>query len=79
MKKLIAIMACAAAVAGCNRSILDLHWSFQRAIVRMPDGICKEYKIKSWMDYDYSDMVQIETDTEVLCTHSANVILIKDK
>ena len=61
MKKLIAIMACAAAVAGCNKSRLDLHWSFQRAIVR------------------HGAMIQFETDTEVICTHSANVILIKDK
>lgn len=79
MKKLIVIMACAAALAGCNRSILDWHWSFNRAIVRMPDGSCQEYKVTSWIDFENSDMIQFETDTAVFCTHSANVILIKVK
>ena len=79
MKKLIATVVCAAALAGCNRSILDWQWSFNRALVRMPDGSCREYKVKHWRDFENSDMIQFETDTEVLCTHSANVILIKVK
>ena len=65
---------------GCgNMSILDLHWTFDEAIVKMPDGKCERIKLVGWHDFEQSDMIQIETEEQVFCTHSANVILIKNK
>lgn len=66
---------------GCNRQIVDLNWDFRRAVVR--DGFCNlsgTVNIKSWRDYDQSDMVQITTDKgQVILTHSTNIILLRDK
>lgn len=83
MKKAIAIttiVLLCTLCGGCgNMDIIDVHWTFDEAIVKMPDGKCEKMKIVSWHDFDNSDMVQIETKTQVLCTHSCNVILIKNK
>ena len=74
------LAASACLVGGCgNMDILDYHWTFNRALVRSEDGGWREIKLKSWHDYENSDMIAVETDTQVFVTHSANVILIKDK
>lgn len=84
MKKIIAItttVLLCTLCGGCgNMDIIDINWTFDEAIVKYPDGKCERVKIVSWHDYfNGSDMIQIETETQVLCTHSANVILIKNK
>jgi len=59
-------------LTGCNRQIIDLNYSFTKAII---EGV-GEIDIKSWTDYDNSDMIQITgTDGTVYLTHSSNVIL----
>ena len=67
-------------LTGCgNMNIIDWHWTFDEAIVKMPDGKCEKIKLVGWHDFEKSDMIQIETEEQVFCTHSANVILIKNK
>ena len=79
MNKVILILACAG-IAGCgNMDVIDYHWTFTKALVKLPDGSCLEYNVKSWHDFDNSDMIQIETEKIVICTHSANVLLFKIK
>ncbi|MBR6733624.1 MAG: hypothetical protein IKL96_04415 [Kiritimatiellae bacterium] len=79
MRTVLAI-ALALTLSGCgNMSLFDLHWTFKKALVRMPDGTCREYEIEAWHDFENSDMIQIETKHEVICTHSVNVLLIKSK
>lgn len=59
-------------LTGCNRQIIDLNYSFTKAII---EGV-GEIDIKSWTDYENSDMIQITgTDGTVYLTHSSNVIL----
>lgn len=65
--------------AGCgNMDILDYHWTFNRAYVKM-NGQWVEVEVKGWHDYDNSDMIAVETKDQVLVTHSCNVVLVKDK
>ena len=79
MKKVLAI-AMVLTLSGCgNMDFIDWHWTFDTALVRVPDGTCRKYEVKSWHDFGQSDMIQIETKHEVICTHSANVLLIKSK
>ena len=82
MKKLmtIALIASMAIISGCgNMDIIDWHWRFDKARIKVNDNEWQEVKIKNWHDYDNSDMIAIETDTQVFVTHSVNVILIKTK
>lgn len=68
-------------IKGCNRQIVDIDWNFKRAVVRDGfGGYSGVINIKSWRDYDQSDMVQITTDKgQVILTHSTNIILLGGK
>lgn len=63
---------------GCNKQIFDTTWSFERAIIFLPDGEKLEGDITSWNDYDGSDMIQLEIDGKMYLTHSSNVVLISE-
>lgn len=61
-----------------NRSWFDTKYNFTEAIVFRGDGE-EQVKVKSWMDYENSDMIQITLDNgKTYLTHSSNVILIAD-
>jgi len=57
-----------------NKQIFDTSYAFTKAYIIDTDTTIE---IKSWKDYDASDMIQF-TDTEgkVYLTHSSNVILM---
>ena len=90
MKKFIAIVAailvCATLIAcmpveaeastSYNRSFFDLTYNFTEAIVFRADGE-DHVKVKTWCDYENSDMIQITLeDGTTYLTHSSNIILI---
>ena len=65
--------------AGCgNMSMLDTTWTFERAIIFLPDGEKIEGEVTRWVDFDGSDMIQVTIDGKTYLTHSANVILISE-
>ena len=88
MKKMIA-MVCAVMVAvGLlvsmpveaqafgNRSWFDTTYTFTEAVVFRGDGE-EQVKLRSWCDYENSDMIQITLENgDTYLTHSSNVILI---
>ena len=65
---------------GCNQQILDLKYRFDKAVIALPgSGTNKVVKVKKWMDYQDSDMVQvIAEDGTVYYGHSNNILLIKE-
>ena len=74
------IAALCLSIAGCgNMDIFDYHWTFDEALVKCPDGSFRKVHVKRWHDFDNSDMVAVETETQVFCTHSCNIVLIKNK
>lgn len=87
MKKIVAtlvltvvvlFMVCTLAACG-NKDMFDTEYTFTKAVVALPDGTTETYNIKSWTDYEDSDMVQFKTtDGKVYLTHSSNVLLIGD-
>lgn len=82
MKKLICFLLIAILVvgmmAGCNRQLIDLTWSFERAIIYLPDGEKIEGAVNTWNDYEGSDMIQVVVNGNTYLTHSSNVLLISD-
>ena len=79
MKKFLVFLAAimvAFSISGCNKQIIDLNYKFDKAYIVLGEEV-KEVTIKSWNDYENSDMVQvITTDGDVYLTHSTNVILV---
>ena len=73
----LALTGCSSNI-GYNKQVADLNYKFTRAIIRFADGDM-EIEIRSWCDYDDSDMVQVTaTDGTIYYTHGSNIILICD-
>ena len=81
MKRLLALMMVLIMVigllCGCNRTILDTTYSFERAMVALPDGEVVEGKCSGWKDWE-DGTVQVVIDGKTYYTHSTNVILISE-
>jgi hypothetical protein len=79
MMKIFAFLAALMVVislAGCNYDMLDTNYKFDKAYVSI-GGETQEVYIRSWCDYENSDMMQVTTkDGNVILTHSSNIILV---
>lgn len=65
-------------LSGCNAEVVDIKYHFNYAIIQMVDEEVK-IPIKSWKDYENSDMVQVtSTDGVVYYTHSSRIILVDE-
>ena len=70
----------AATLVGCgNRQIFDTTYSFDRAIISLPNGEVIEGKIDSWTDYEDGDQIQVKINGVTYLVHSSDVVLIKEK
>lgn len=83
MKKLICVLLVVLSLAMClmgcgNQAIFDTTWTFERAIIFLPDGEKIEGDIVSWTDFDDSDMIQVTIGSKTYLTHSSNVIMIAE-
>lgn len=58
--------------------VIDTTWSYERAIISLPNGYVVEGHVDSWKDFDSSDMIQVEIDGKSYLTHSSNVVLISE-
>ena len=82
MKKLIAIMVIAcllSALVGCgNKDIFDTVYTFDYAIMSLPNGEVKKVEIEKWTDYDEGNQIQIiAKDGTVYLVHATDCVLVK--
>ena len=85
MKKIIAILLVAVVslslalfTVGCNKQMVDLTYSYERAILCLPNGEIVEGKVTSWTDYEDGDQIQVKIDGKTYLVHSSNIVLISD-
>ena len=84
MKKVIAILLCVIAllgvmlITGCNKQMVDLTYSYERAILQLPNGEVIEGKVSSWTDFEDGDQIQVKIDGKTYLVHSSNIVLISD-
>lgn len=81
MKKVIALLLllCMLLCTACgNRSLFDTTYTFNRAIISLPDGSFIQGTVESWRDYDDGDQLQVTIDGVTYLTHASNVVLIAD-
>ena len=84
MKKIIAILLAlvlilgAAVLAGCNKQMVDLTYSYEYAIIGLPNGQVVEGKVSSWTDFEDGDQIQVKIDGKTYLVHSSNIVLISD-
>ena len=85
MKKIIAILLVAVAAlsmalitTGCNKQLVDLTYSYDYAIIGLPNGETVEGKVTSWTDFEDGDQIQVKIDGKTYLVHSSNIVLISD-
>lgn len=82
MKKIIALLLtiililAVTVLAGCNKQMVDLTYSYEYAIIGLPNGEVVEGKVSSWTDYEDGDQLQVKIDGKTYLVHSSNVVLI---
>ena len=75
---LLAVALCAAFAACGNRQILDTTYTYDRAIISLPNGEVVDGKIQSWRDYEDGDQIQVTVDGKTYLVHSTNIALNND-
>ena len=81
MKKLTALVLALILVfmmAGCNKQMVDLTYSYERAVLSLPNGEVIEGKVSSWTDFEDGDQIQVRIDGKTYLVHSSNIVLISD-
>ena len=72
------LVVSAALLAGCNKQMVDLTYSYNRAILSLPNGEVVEGKVSSWTDFEDGDQIQVKIDGKTYLVHSSNIVLISD-
>ena len=65
-----------ALLTGCNKQLVDLNYSFNYAIIQLPDGTIIEGKVQSWTDYEDGEQLQIKIDGVTYLCSSYNCVLM---
>lgn len=81
MKKFLCLLcACVMALALCscgNKQLFDTTYTFNKAIIGLPDGSVVEGKVSSWNDYE-GDQIQVVIDGTTYLVHASNIALIAE-
>lgn len=75
---LLVVALCVSLVACGNRQLLDTTYTYDRAIISLPNGEVVDGKIQSWRDYEDGDQIQVVVDGKTYLVHSSNIVLIND-
>ena len=81
MKKTIVwilILVALLSLTACNKQMVDLTYSYERAILSLPNGEVIEGKVSSWTDFEDGDQIQVRIDGKTYLVHSSNIVLISD-
>ena len=84
MKKVVALLLVVIALlsacllSGCNKQMVDLTYSYEYAIIGLPNGETVEGKVSSWTDFEDGDQIQVKIDGKTYLVHSTNVVLISN-
>lgn len=79
MKKLAIIVSAiifAMSLSACNKQVADLTYSYERAIISLPNGEIVDGKVQSWTDYADGDQIQVKIDGVTYLVHASQVVLI---
>ena len=82
MKKIVAIICGITMLfflSGCgNKTIFDTTYTFDKAIIYLPDGKIIEGEVQEWNDYDDGDQIQVKIDDITYLVHASNIVLIHE-
>ena len=66
-------------LTGCgNKTFIDTTYTFDKAIIRLPNDEVIEGKVQSWTDYERGDQIQVKINGNVYLVHSEDIVLIQE-
>ena len=68
----------AISMVGWNKQLWDTTYTFDRAIISMPNGEVIDGKVTSWTDFEDGDQIQVNIDGKTYLVHSENIVLISE-
>ena len=79
-KVMIAMMLVATVVdlTACNQTLIDTTYTYDHAIISLPNGEIVEGKVASWTGFEDGDQIQVKIDGKTYLVHSANIVLISE-
>lgn len=63
-------------LTGCNKQIVDLNYTYNYAVIQLPNGEIVEGEIQTWTDYE-GEQLQVKIDGIVYLCSSYNCVLMK--
>lgn len=78
MKKflLVIMMLLALVCAGCNQQMIDIEYTFERAIMKLPNGEIIDDKVQTWRDYKKDNQMQVKVNGVYYLIDKRNIVLI---
>lgn len=61
-----------------NRQFFDATYTFEKAMLVLPNGNVVSGKLSSWRDYEDGDQIQVVIDGVTYLTHVSNVVMIHE-
>lgn len=77
MKKIMLILGIVLCLTGCNREIIDLNYSYDKAVCNI-GGKYQEIEIKSWKDYEGEQIQLKDKNGKTYLVNSMNCTLIDE-
>ena len=81
-KKIVTVMIAGMmmlSLIGCgNKDMFDTVYTFDRAIIELPNGEVIEGKVDRWVDYKDGDQIQVKINSKTYLVHSSNIVLISE-
>jgi major membrane immunogen (membrane-anchored lipoprotein) len=75
----IALMiAVAGLLTGCNKQVFDTTYSYDKAIISLPDGTVISGEVQSWTDFSDGDQIQVKINGKQYLVHSEDIVLIAE-
>ena len=65
-------------LVGCNMQVVDMTYTFDKAIIELGNGEVIEGKVDSWKDYEDGDQIQVKIEGKTYLVHSSKITLIKE-
>ena len=74
----ISVLVTLLTLTACNKQMVDLTYSYEYAILSLPNGEVVEGKVSSWTDFEDGDQSQVRIAGKTSLVHSSNIVLISE-
>ena len=75
-RALLAIIFTGLILTGCNKTVMDFNYTYNYAIIQLPNGEVVEGKVDEWCDYE-GEQLQIKINGVTYLCSSYNCVLEK--